>query len=554
MRTLDLSRRTMLGGLALAGAAPAVWAMQPRPPALVLHNGLIWTGDRRQPQARAVAILDGRVLALGDDREMLDLAGPATKRVDLGGKRVLPGFNDAHCHLGWGGISALRYVAADLGDVGAIVARLRERAARTPAGTAVIAYLYDDGKTPRPLDRADLDAVSTDHPVIVLHRGGHSSFVNSAALRAAGVAEDVADPSGGRFGRDANGRLNGLVVDGADAAFARLYPEAPTPDEMRRGVAEASRMFAAAGITSACDAGAGPPMFSAYQDARREGVLATRIYCHLRHPSLDRMIAAGVRTGLGDAMVRVGAVKLMADGSISERSALLSDPYAGRPDDHGLQVQTPEEMHDIALRAQRAGWQIGIHANGDVAVGQVLTVFERLQREAPRRDPRFRIEHCTIVDDALIRRIAAVGALPILFGGYVNFHGTVMHHYGEARLRHMFALRDLIDAGVPAASSSDYTASPANPMLWIQSEVTRTDPAGRTWGANQRVTVEEAIVSATRNGAFASFEEGDKGVLAPGMLADLAVWQRDPLSADPATIAEIRPERTMTGGRWVYES
>ena len=261
-----------------------------------------------------------------------------------------------------------------------------------------------------------------------------------------------------------------------------------------------------------------------------------------------------MHTGFGDEWVRLGAVKLYCDGSISERTAWLSEPYKDMPEFRGLQTMSPEDLFNISRKAHLAGWQIGVHANGDLAIDRVLSVFERLQKEAPRRDPRFRIEHCTLVNAELIRRIKAVGAIPIPFAGYVYFHGDVMHFYGEERTRHMFAMRDLLDAGLRPPSSSDYTASPSEPMMWLQSQLTRTDYQGHVWGANQRITLQEAIRAGTGDGAIASFEEHIKGTLEPGKLADLVVWDQDLFKADPAHLIAIRPERTMVGGQWMYQS
>jgi len=244
---------------------------------------------------------------------------------------------------------------------------------------------------------------------------------------------------------------------------------------------------------------------------------------------------------------------MFCDGSISERTARLSRAYEGSPNDFGLLVQTEEEQYAHARKAHLAGWQVCTHANGDVAIDQTLRVYERLQREAPRRDPRFRLEHCTLVNDALVARIRALGAIPTPFSSYVYFHGEKMHFYGAERLNHMFALRSFLDAGIRPTQASDFTASPFEPMMALQSEVTRTDTQGRVWGPQQRITVEEAIRVGTVNGAYASYEEKIKGSITAGKLADLVVLGRDPLREDPHTLIEIPVERTMAGGRWTWE-
>jgi hypothetical protein len=233
----------------------------------------------------------------------------------------------------------------------------------------------------------------------------------------------------------------------------------------------------------------------------------------------------------------------------------LSSPYLDMRDDFtGLQTTPPDALFEKARRAHLAGWQLGIHANGDLAIDRVLAVFERLQKEAPRKDPRFRIEHCTLINDDLVRRMKAVGAIPIPFAGYVYFHGDVMHFYGAERTRRMFAMRTFLDAGIAAPSASDFTASPSDPMMWLKSQITRTDPQGHVWGPEQRIGLEEAMVCGTLNGARAAFQEADKGTLEPGKLADLVVWGKDPFTTPPQDLLSVHVQRTMTGGRWVFES
>jgi len=548
----SLTRRGFLGTLA---ALPAC-AFEAEKPELILFNGSIFTVDSAQSRAQAVAIADGRFLAVGANSDVLNLATAATRKIDLGGKTVLPGFNDAHCHPGPSGLEMVTSVDCDLPSIAAIRAALRDRAAKTPAGQWVFGFKYDDtkGAEGRALSRADLDAAVPDHPVIVTHRGGHTAFYNSAAFRLAGLDDRTPDPPGGKFDRDSAGKLSGRAADNATRLFAKVIPDPATRETWREGVKLISTMMARAGITSVTDADAPTECLRAYQDARESGDLHFRVYCLMSSAVLDRMIAAGVRTGLGDEWVRVGGCKFYADGSISERTARLSQPYEGSPDYRGLLVVTEEEQYAHARKAHLAGWQVCTHANGDVAIDQTLRVYERLQRETPRHDARFRLEHCTLVTDALIARIRALGAIPTPFSSYVYFHGEKMHFYGEERLNHMFALRSFIDAGIQPTQASDYTASPYEPMMALQSEVTRTDKTGHVWGASQRITLDEAIRVGTLNGAHASYEERIKGSIAAGKLADLVVLGRDPFRGDPSTLIDIPIERTMLGGRWSYEA
>jgi len=547
------SRREFLGSL---GAA-ALFPWQGARPQTVLYNGNVLTGDPRRPRAQAIAIADGRFIALGSSREVRAAADARATQVDLGGSTVLPGFIDAHTHPAVAGRMHLRQVDCDLRSIAAIKQAVRERAARTPPGQWVLGFKYDDTKTAegRPLTRADLDEAAPEHPVHVSHRGGHTAYVNSLAFKAAGVTEETPDPPGGRFDRDpATGRLTGKVSEKADDLFDRVIPSAYTRDDYREGVKLISKMMTRAGVTSVHDAYGSHRDLRAYQDAREAGELGLRVYCLIGYWDIDRMIAAGVRTGFGDEWVRVGAMKLTCDGSISERTARLSEPYVGRPQDFGIFVMGEEELYAHARKAHEADWQIGIHANGDAAVDVALRVYERLQRERPRRDPRFRLEHCTVVNDSLVRRIRALGAIPTPFSTYVYFHGEKMREYGAERLERMFAVRSFLDAGVRVTQNSDYPPGPFEPMMALQSSVTRTDMKGNVWGARQRVTVEEAIRVGTVNGAYASFEEHLKGSIEAGKLADLVVLGRDPLREPPQTLVNIPVERTMVGGRWVYES
>jgi predicted amidohydrolase YtcJ len=234
--------------------------------------------------------------------------------------------------------------------------------------------------------------------------------------------------------------LTGHVGDRATAVFEKLIAYKPTRDDYRAGAKLISQMMASKGVTSACDADATPEDLQGYQDARDAGELRLRIYSHITVRALDRMIAAGLHTGFGDEWVRLGAIKQYADGSISERTAWLSQPYIGMGDYRGLQVSTREDLYDNSRKAHAAGWQLGTHANGDVAIEEIIGVYEQIQRELPRRDPRYRIEHCTLLNPSLIQRMKALNVIPAPFSCYVYFHGDVMHFYGEERLKRMFPM------------------------------------------------------------------------------------------------------------------
>ncbi|MCP9496632.1 MAG: amidohydrolase [Pyrinomonadaceae bacterium MAG19_C2-C3] len=550
------SRRDFLGSFGAAALALPLKRSERVAPQTILYNANIFTVNNRQPRAQAVAVADGRFIAVGTNDEINNLASAQTKRIDLAGNTVLPGFIDAHSHPAASGRLHLREVDCDLRSIKEIQAAIAKRASETPAGKWVLGFKYDDTKTSegRPLTREDLDFAAPNHPVRIAHRGGHTAYVNSLALKIAGVTEATPDPSGGRFDRDANNKLNGKLSENATDVVDGVVPNTYTRDDFREGIKLITKMMTRTGVTSVHDAYGSPNDLRAYQDARDAGELSMRVYCLIGYYHIDRMIASGVRTGFGDEWVRVGAMKLTCDGSISERTARLSQPYIGRPNDFGIIVMDEAKLYEYARKAHEADWQIGIHANGDVGIDIALKVYERIQRERPRRDPRFRLEHCTLINDNLIGRMKALGVIPTPFSTYVYFHGEKMGEYGAERTNNMFAVRSFLDAGIRVTQASDYPPGPFEPMMALQSSVTRTDMKGTVWGTRQRITVEEAIRVGTLNGAFASYEENSKGSIEHGKLADLVVLGRDPLRENPSSLITIPVERTMVGGRWVFEA
>jgi predicted amidohydrolase YtcJ len=513
----------------------------------------VLTQHDANPSAEAFAIKDGRFVAVGSTDDVMNLASASTQVIDATGMTVVPGFIDAHSHPSGAGLNALKNVNTNLGSIASIQAALDERARNTPPGEWIVGYMYDDTKQEegRPLLRRDLDAVSMVHPIVVGHRGGHTGVYNSRAFELAGVTAETPDPFGGEFERE-HGELTGKVAERARSVFE--VPSTSTREERAAGVAKICREMNAAGLTSVHSAGTGSADFTAYQDAYEAGDLTFRMTAMARGGSFPALMAAGVRTGFGDEWLRVGAVKFAVDGSASERTMAMSTPYEGRPDDFGILTMTQEQVHEVVDEAHQAGWQIAIHANGDVAIDMVLNAYERAQREWPRKDTRHRLEHCSLVNPSLLQRIAAGGYVPAPFYTYAHYHGEKWIEYGEAKMEWMFAHKSFLDLGIMVAPASDHQPGPYEPLMALQSLVTRKDFSGRIWGPSQRITLDQALKVCTVHGAYASFEEESKGSITAGKLGDFVILAEDPHDVEPDLIKTIAIVRTVVGGRTVFEA
>ncbi len=520
---------------------------------LIVHGRVVHTMDGDNPTAESLAVRDGRFVAVGSRADVEQLRGAGTQVFDHGDAVITPGFIDAHTHPAGAGVRELKDVNVDVRSIAEIKERMAARARETSPGEWIRGFKYDDTKLAegRPLNRLDLDEAVPDHPAVVGHRGGHTSVYNSRAFAAAGVTAETPDPRGGKFYRE-GGELTGLVAERANAAFSGLIPSTHTDEDRQAGVKLITELMAMAGLTSFHDAGTSSNSVEAYSAAYRNGELSCRVYMMMRGP-YNSLRQAGVSTGFGDEWLRVGGVKYGADGSASERTMRMSTPYVGRPDDYGILTMSQEEIHEAVEVAHRANWQVGIHANGDVTIDMVLNAYERVQELWPRPNPRHRIEHCSLVNPDLLARIKAAGAIPTPFYTYAHYHGNKWVEYGPEKMEWMFPHRSFLDYDIPVAPASDYTPGPYEPLMAIQSMVTRKDFEGRVWGPSQRISVAEAMRICTMGGAYASFEEDTKGSVTVGKLADFVVLAADPHDTDPDAIKEIPVLRTVAGGRVTWE-
>ncbi|MCC7417544.1 MAG: amidohydrolase [Acidobacteria bacterium] len=544
-----------LGGPGGEAAAQTTGGGAPGRPDLVVVNATVYTVDPQQPRAEAFAVKDSRFVAVGSTADVRNLATQGVEVIDAGGMTVTPGFIDAHCHPMGGGTNEIVAVNLDLRSIDDLKKALRLRAEKTPPGEWVQGYKYDDTKYTdgRQITIQDLDEAAPNNPIYVSHRGGHVYWYNTKAFQLAGVTADTADPPGGKIYKE-NGRLTGKVAETANNLWSTLRPSGSTRAQRQQGVKVISEQMTAAGLTSVHDAGASVDGVMAYQDAYHAGEMKFRVYmmCSGTGAGFAGMKAAGIYTGMGNEYLRIGGIKFVGDGACSTRTMYMRTPYAGRPDDYGILRMTQQEIDDAVEDAHRHNFQVGIHANGDAIIDMVLKGYERAQKNWPRPDPRHRIEHCTLVDDDLIRRIKASGSVPTLFWTYVYYHGDKWVEYGEEKLKWMFCHKALLDAGIPVPGASDYVPGPFEPMMAAQSCVTRKDFLGKTWGLNQRVSVDEWLKIATYWGAYASFEEHVKGTITAGKYADFVILGADPHEVDPDTIKDIKILRTVVGGRTVH--
>lgn len=562
---------------ALTGAsliAPAILAQPQEDPStvapdMVVFNAKVITVDPQRPRAEAFAIKNGRFLAVGSNPDVRNLIRRGTPTWDAKGAAIVPGFIDTHNH-GRGAILLYEVLVGNPFEVefvtiDSIIQKLRARAAQTPAGTWVEGYFFDDTKVKdgRPLTVNDLNQVSKDHPVAVHHRGGHTSFYNSKAFELADVNSQTPNPAGGTFDRDSSGALNGRATDNANNVFHRVGKrqtvteensglDAPVEglDREIAGTTHISKMFARYGVTSVHHEGGSLP---AMQKVRANGDLKHRISYEAAGRELDAMIAAGIQSGFGDEWIRFGATsEHVVDGSFSERTMALSVNYPGTTY-KGNVTTTQSDLNAWVEKVHRAGIQANCHANGDVAIDMYLTAFERAQKLFPRRDARPKITHCTLINDDLIRRMKALDAVPALFTTYAYYNSDKFSFYGEDLMRRSMAFRSLLDAGIHVGAGSDFSPGPFDPRMAIQGMVTRTGWDGKTWGANQKISLDEAIRVNTINGAYNSHEENIKGSITAGKLADYVVLAEDLHSIPVDRIKDVSIVRTVVGGRIVYE-
>jgi predicted amidohydrolase YtcJ len=532
----------------------------PQPSGVLFEGGGVRTLDPRCPRASALAVRGGKIVAMGDHQELRE-AFSGFARVGLHGRTVLPAFTDSHIHLAACGL-ALRRVdlrgcrsLRDAVDLVAAAAR-RARPREWIRGGRWDKNLWPEGRFPT---REDLDPVTGDRPAALESKDGHTTWVNTAALRLAKIGPDTPDPAGGKIVRDPRtGDPTGLLAERA-ADLVKRVVERPTPEALEAAIKDATAAAHRAGIAAVHVMEDGD-VLAACQRLREQGALGIRVCMMIPEDGLEAAIKVGIRSGFGDPMIRVGGVKIFADGALGSQTASMLEPYEGDSENTGVVVRTREQLRELITRAAEHGIAAAVHAIGDRANRWVLDAIEAARAvEAPGsrgRPLRHRIEHVQLLHPDDLPRFARLGVVASMQPIHCTQDRDIADRYWGRRSRHAYAWRSLLESGARLAFGSDAPVETLDALAGIHAAVTRKrrDENDRaSWYPEEALTVDEALSAYTIGPAYASGEEETKGVLGPGRVADFVVLSRDPLEVVPDDLPQITAEMTVVGGIVRYD-
>ena len=525
----------------------------------ILHNGNIITLDESRPRATALAISYGRVVAVGGDAEISRLAGKDTTLVNLDGKTILPGLTDAHLHWEAQARSMRSVNVFEVASKAEALRRVQERAEQTPPGEWITGQgwaqdLWEDRAFPT---KADLDAVAPQNPVYLSAKSGHASWVNTRALAAAGISDATPDPAGGEIMRDEDGVATGILLETAMDLVSDHIPP-PSPDQLADMMLDAQDHALRRGLTMIHDFDE-PSCLVALQILRERGQLALRVVKQINQRWLDAALSSGIRRNFGDDWIRIGALKLFADGALGPKTALMFEAYAGEDWNTGMALVEKEEMVEYVSRASSNGLQSSIHAIGDKAVHDVLDVFEIVRQQESargemRKSRRHRIEHVQIIHPRDAHRLAELDVIASMQPIHATSDMQTADRYWGERTKWSYNPRLQLDQGARLAFGSDAPVEPLDPLLGIHAAITRQrdgKPEGG-WHPEARIRLQEALLGFTQGPAWAAEMEDRLGMLREGYLADLIVLDRDITRTPPDEIPSLRVRGAMVDGEWRF--
>ena len=529
---------------------------QPQRATIAIINGVVWTGESGKPWAEAVALNEDRIIAAGSTTEIRTRISPETRVIDAKGGMVVPGFIDSHVHFLAGGLNLASVQLRDAKTEAEFIARIKAFAATIPSGTWITGGDWDHQNWGGELPQASwIDSITPNNPVWINRLDGHMALANSAAMRAAKVPQSGGDIPGGTITRDANGHPSGIFKDNAQSLIDPAVPD-PAPAMLDRALDAAMTYANERGVTSVDHMGTWADL-AVFERAHRAGTLRTRIYASVPLATWARLRDTVAARGRGDSWLRIGGLKGFVDGSLGSHTAAMMRPFTDAPGDTGLLVNTPEDLYSWTSNADKSNLHVIVHAIGDRAINLQLNIFERVERENGRKDRRFRIEHAQHIAPGDVARFGALGVIASMQPYHAIDDGRWAEKViGPERAKTTYAFRSLEDTHARLAFGSDWPVAPATPLEGIYAAVTRRTlddkhPSG--WVPEQKISVEDALRAYTTGAAYATFEEREKGSLAPGKLADVVIIDRDLTKIPAASIRDAKIEYTIVGGRIVYD-
>ena len=517
---------------------------------LVLLNGKIYTFSSERPEAQAVAVYGEKVVYVGENEEALKLAGSKTRVMDLKGKIVLPGLIDCHVHMAGFGRSLSALNLRDVTSIAQLNELVRKRATDLPRGAWILGRGWDQEKfvEKRLPTRWDLDDAAPNNPVALIRVCGHICVVNTKALEKIGISKDTKPPPGGEIDKDpSTGEPTGIIRENALNLIFKSLPKA-SEDEILNFCLKACREAVKAGLTSVHWIIESPIEMRVIQRMHREGKLPLRAYLLIPVEFLGHLEGLGLTQGFGDSMLKIGGVKILLDGSLGARTAALYEPYNDAPETSGMLTYSQKELEKLFLKAHSAGLQLAVHAIGDKAIDTALQTFEKVLQKNPKADHRHRIEHASVLNIELIKKIKRLGVIASVQPHFLVSDFWVEQRLGKARARWVYPFKTLLKEGVVVCAGSDCPVEPISPLLGVWAAMAKQP------NSEESLTVEEALKLYTINAAYASFEENLKGTIEEGKLADMVVLSDDPFKVKPEKIREIKVLMTVVGGKIVYKS
>lgn len=525
----------------------------------ILHNARIHTLDPQWPQAEALAIENDRILHIGRNADVLALANPDCKIENMDGRIILPGLTDAHLHLDYYSFS-LQKINCETESKAECLRRVAERARNTPAGQWILGHGWNHNQWPEGIGTAEeLDAVAPHHPVYLTSKSLHHSWVNNAALQAAGIGNHTPDPENGTVGRDSSGKANGILYESAVNLVETIIPE-PNLADTEAALLAAQQALWQYGLTGVHDFDH-RRCFAALQNLQEQDQLRLRVVKSIPHELLDAAVELGLRSGFGSPFLRIGSLKLFTDGALGPHTAAMFAPYEDEPDNLGMLFMERDELLETGKKAVSNGISLAVHAIGDAANHEILEAYAALRQfEQQEKLPhlRHRIEHVQCLQPEDQPRLATMNIIASMQPLHATSDMYTADRYWGKRAAHAYVFQTLLSHGTHMVFGSDCPVESPNPFLGIHAAVTRQRPDGspdpQGWYPDQRLTLAQALNGYTNGPALAAGWQHQTGKLAAGFLADLIVLDDDPFTLPPQLLHSLRPAATMVGAEWVWQA